>query len=101
MNELVEKVEKWSSDKGLHKSDPKSQFLKVAEEFGEIGAAMARNDDHELKDAIGDVIVTLIILAQQNGTDVETCLAQAYGEISGRKGKLVDGVFIKSSDLDE
>src|SRR5699024_11288424 len=72
MNELVEKVEKWSSDKGLHESDPKSQFLKVAEEFGEIGAAMARNDEHELKDAIGDVIVTLIILAQQNGTDVRS-----------------------------
>lgn len=99
MNELVEKVEKWSSDKGLHESDPKSQFLKVAEEFGEIGAAMARSDDHELKDAIGDVIVTLIILAQQNGTSVEECLGQAYGEISGRTGKMIDGVFVKSSDL--
>lgn len=98
MNELVAKVEKWSSDKGLHESDPKSQFLKVAEEFGEIGAAMARNDSFELKDAIGDVIVTLIILAQQNGTDVETCLAQAYGEIAERKGKMVDGVFVKEGD---
>ena len=43
--------------------------------------------------------MTLIILAQQNGTDVETCLAQAYGEIRGRTGKMVDGVFVKSSDL--
>ena len=99
MNELVEKVEKWSSDKGLHESDPKSQFLKVAEEFGEIGAAMARSDEEMLKDAIGDTIVTLIILAQQHGTNVEECLDIAYNEIAGRSGKLVDGVFVKSSDL--
>ena len=99
MNELVAKVEKWSSDKGLHESDPKSQFLKVAEEFGEIGAAMARDDEDMLKDAIGDTIVTLIILAQQHGTNVEECLDIAYNEIAGRKGKLVDGVFVKESDL--
>src|SRR5699024_196868 len=99
MNELVAKVEKWSSDKGLHESDPKSQFLKVAEEFGEIGAAMARDDFDMLQDAIGDTIVTLIILAQQHGTNVEECLEIAYNEIAGRSGKLVDGVFVKSSDL--
>lgn len=99
MNELVSKVEKWSSDKGLHESDPKSQFLKVAEEFGEIGAAMARDDFDMLQDAIGDTIVTLIILAQQHGTNVEECLEIAYNEIAGRSGKLVDGVFVKSSDL--
>ena len=99
MNELVAKVEKWSSDKGLHESDPKSQFLKVCEEFGEIGAAMARDDEDMLKDAIGDTIVTLIILAQQHGTNVEECLDIAYNEIAGRKGKLIDGVFVKESDL--
>lgn len=99
MNELVAKVEQWSKDKGLHESDPKSQFLKVAEEFGEIGAAMARDDFDMLQDAIGDTIVTLIILAQQHGTNVEECLEIAYNEIAGRSGKLVDGVFVKSSDL--
>ena len=73
--------------------------MKVAEEFGEIGAAMARDDEDMLKDAIGDTIVTLIILAQQHGTNVEECLDIAYNEIAGRKGKLVDGVFVKESDL--
>lgn len=99
MNELVVKVEQWSIDKGLNESDPKSQFLKVAEEFGEIGAAMARDDFDMLQDAIGDTIVTLIILAQQHGTNVEECLEIAYNEIAGRKGKLIDDVFVKESDL--
>ena len=100
MNELVAKVEQWSKDKGLHESDPKSQFLKVCEEFGEIGAAMARDDFDMLQDAIGDTIVTLIILAQQHGTNVEECLEIAYNEIAGRRGVMIDGIFIKSEDYE-
>lgn len=99
MNELVYLVEKWSKDKGLDKADPAKQFLKVVEEVGEIAAAMARSQHEELKDAIGDTIVTLIILSQQHGLTVEECLAQAYGVISKRTGKMVNGVFVKSEDL--
>jgi NTP pyrophosphatase (non-canonical NTP hydrolase) len=95
MNELVKSVEGWSKDKGLDKADPRAQFLKVAEEVGEVAAAMARNDRHELIDGIGDVVVTLIILAQQHNLDLEHCLDCAWGEISNRTGKMKDGVFIK------
>lgn len=99
MDELVFSVEQWSKDKGLDKADSSKQFLKVTEEVGEVAAALARNDMHELKDGIGDVIVTLIILAQQNGMTIEECLSQAYGVISKRSGKMVNGVFVKSEDL--
>lgn len=99
MNVLVAQVEQWSKDKGLDQADSTKQFLKVAEEFGEIAAAMARGQHEELKDAIGDTIVTLIILSQQQGLTVEECLAQAYGVISKRTGKMVNGVFVKSEDL--
>lgn len=100
MNELIKQVEQWSKDKGLDQSDPTKQFLKVSEEFGEIAAALARNDMEEFKDAIGDTIVTLIILAQQQGTNVEECLELAYNVIKGRTGMMIDGVFVKTSDLD-
>lgn len=96
---LVGLVEYWSIEKGLHKSDPKSQYLKVSEEVAEIAAALSRGQEHELKDGIGDSIVTLIILAQQVGTNIEDCLEIAYGEIADRKGKMVDGIFVKESDL--
>lgn len=101
LNELVKKVEKWSINKGLDKAESSKQFLKVAEESGEVAAALARNDMDALKDGIGDVIVTLIILSQQNDTTIEECLNVAYQEISGRKGKMVNGVFVKESDLKE
>ncbi|MFR3148948.1 MAG: DUF1642 domain-containing protein [Enterococcus faecium] len=101
MNELITKVEQWAKDKGLNQADPKAQFLKVAEEFGEIASAMARSNDELFKDSVGDVIVTLIILSMQKGTNVQECLEMAYNEIKGRTGKMVDGVFVKSSDLEE
>lgn len=99
MNELIKQVEQWSIAKGLDKAESSKQFLKVTEEVGEVAAALARNDKNALRDGIGDVIVTLIILAQQNDMDLHDCLNTAYDEIKGRTGKMIDGVFVKSSDL--
>ena len=99
MNELIKAVEQWSAEKGLDKADSSKQFLKVSEEVGEVAAALARSDQEALKDGIGDVVVTLIILAQQNDTNLQECLSTAYEEIKDRKGEMVDGVFVKESDL--
>lgn len=99
MNQLIEKVKAWSSEKGLDHAEPSKQMLKVIEEVGEVAAAIARNDMEELQDAIGDTIVTLIILAQQHEMEVEECLEQAYNVICGRTGRMVNGVFVKSEDL--
>ena len=70
MNELVELVEQWSKEKGLDEADSSKQMLKVVEETGEVAAALARNDRDALRDGIGDVVVTLIILAMQNDMDL-------------------------------
>lgn len=99
LDRLVADVEKWSRDKGLDKSDSKSQALKFYEEAGEVAAALVRKDPFALKDGIGDTVVTLIILAQQQGTDLEECLEMAYEEIKDRRGKMVDGSFVKEGDL--
>lgn len=99
MNELVAQVEQWSINKGLDEAESSKRFLKVSEEVGEVAAALARNDMNALRDGIGDVVVTLIILAQQNNMDLQECLNCAYDEIKGRTGEMVNGVFVKSSDL--
>lgn len=101
MNELVSLIEKWSKDKNLDRAESSKQMLKTIEEIGEVAAALARSDREELKDGIGDVIVTLIILAQQNGMTLQECLACAYDEIKSRTGKMVNGVFVKNEDLKE
>lgn len=99
MNELIKLIEQWAKDKDLDKAEPTKQYLKVSEEVGEIAASLARDNMIELKDAIGDTVVTLIILALQNGLSLEACLAAAYDEIKDRKGKTINGVFVKESDL--
>lgn len=99
MNELINQVEQWSKDKGLDKAESSKQMLKVVEEVGEVASALARGNQDMLRDGIGDVVVTLIILAQQNEMDLYECLNTAYDEIKGRQGKMVDGVFVKASDL--
>lgn len=101
MNNLISKVEQWSIDKDLHKANPDRQALKVWEESGEIAAALSRNDKEALMDGIGDTVVTLIILAQQHDMTLERCLQYAYDEISQRKGRTINGTFIKESDLNE
>lgn len=70
MDVLIESVEQWAKNKGLDKAEPSKQMLKVVEETGEVAAALARNDQDALREGIGDVAVTLIILALQNDMDL-------------------------------
>ena len=99
MNELVELVQEWAIERNLQTADPTKQYLKVVEEVGEIASGLARNKLSEVEDGIGDTIVTLIILAMQLDLKVDECLLTAYNEIKDRKGKMIDGVFVKESDL--
>ena len=52
-----------------------------------------------IKDSIGDMYVVLTILSLQLGLDIEDCVMHAYGEIKDRKGKMIDGIFVKEADL--
>ena len=101
MDELVKLVEEWAREKNLDIAEPEKQMLKVVEEVGEVAAELARNNKNDLRDGIGDVVVTLVILAIQNDMDLYECLNQAYNEIKDRKGKNVNGVFVKESDLND
>lgn len=96
MKTLVSNVIGWADDKNLiDKEKSTKQMLKVMEEVGETASALAKGDREELIDGIGDVFVTLIILAAQNGLKPEDCLQSAWDEIKNRTGKTVNGVFIK------
>lgn len=94
---ITEKVTQWFYDRNLHTADPRSQMLKLLEEAGELAADIAKGRDP--KDSLGDVGVVLIGLCTQYGTTLDEVLEVAYQEIKDRKGKLVNGVFVKESDL--
>lgn len=89
-------IRQWAEDRNLIKgATPQAQMLKMTEEVGELAHAIARGKIPEAKDAIGDCVVVLTILAAQMGLDIEGCIEAAYDEIKDRKGRMVDGVFIK------
>lgn len=92
-------IKQWAEDRKLHTADSNKQFLKLAEEFGELAEGIAKGKENEVKDALGDMYVVMTILAMQRGHDIEECIELAYNEIKDRKGKMVNGVFVKEEDL--
>jgi len=73
-------------------------MLKVLEEVGETAGALLKDKQDEIKDGIGDSLVTLIILSKQLGLTPTECLEAAWNEIKDRTGKTVDGVFVKNEN---
>ena len=103
-SELITKVNEWADDRNLKQADPKIQWMRVTEEVGEIRDVLLKptkftEPQAALKDAIGDTLVTIIVLAHQLDLDVTECLSIAYEEIKNQKGKMVNGTFVKESDL--
>ena len=96
LNELEVKIRDWAIERNIDKSEnaPK-QMIKIMEELGETSAALLKKNEPELKDGIGDILVTVIIFAQQLGYTSAECLEAAWNEIKDRKGKTKDGVFVK------
>ena len=89
-------IRRWASNRELHiKGDPKTQFIKLQEEVGELAKAILKSDEEEFKDAIGDCIVVLTNLAFISNIKVEDCINSAYDVISKRTGKMENGTFVK------
>ena len=89
-------IRMWAKDRGLYDGgDPKTQALKLVEEVGETCRAILKEDAHEMIDGIGDCVVVLTNLAELIGTPIEDCIDQAYNEIKGRTGKMVNGTYKK------
>ena len=69
---------------------------KLMEESGELARAVLKDDKREFIDAIGDMVVVLTNLAYLGGTNIEHCIDSAYDVIRKRKGKMVNGTFVKN-----
>ena len=93
---MFENIRQWAKERGLYdKGNTIVQYVKLQEEAGELAQALLNNDHDEINDAIGDMVVVLTNLAHLHGTHIETCIADAYDVISKRKGKMINGTFVK------
>lgn len=78
----------------------RAQFMKVTEELGELAEGINKDKPEQIKDSLGDVLVTLILLAEDLNLNLLDCLNSAWNEIKDRKGEVKNGSFVKESDLD-
>ncbi len=97
---LVLAVQEWARERHLNKASYTMQALKLTEEVGELAAGIVRHSGPDIVDAIGDITVVLIVLCEQIGVPFDKCLNLAYQSIKNRTGRIVDGVFVKTEDLD-
>ena len=93
-------IREWADERGLYdKGDPKTQYIKLMEETGEIGRAILKEDTNEIVDGIGDAVVVLTNLAELIGVPIEECIQSAYDVIAKRTGKMVNGTFVKDQPV--
>lgn len=97
---IFNKIRTWGDERNFYGEGGatiQSQFVKLAEEMGELAGNIARGRD--FTDDIGDMAIVLTHLAKLQGTSIEECINHSYNEIKDRKGKFICGSFIKESDL--
>jgi NTP pyrophosphatase (non-canonical NTP hydrolase) len=92
--ELVKLIEQWHEDRNLIAgSTDKDQVLKLIQELGELSDSVCKEKD--MKDDLGDMLVVMINIMKRNNITIEECLQKAYDDIKDRKGRMVDGIFVK------
>ena len=97
-DELEALVIEWAGEKGiLEKATPDRQALKTLEECGELVQAVAKNDKEAIADALGDILVTIIIQSKMQNMSLVECLEGAYNVIAKRKGQMINGQFVKDA----
>ena len=95
-------IRKWGVDNDLYKcSNAVRQLDKLEEEFNELKEALLKDDQAEVVDAIGDMVVVLTHIAKFRGVSIEECIYTAYGVISKRKLKCIDGLLVKEENWPE
>jgi len=95
-NQLEALVVAWADEKGiLAKATTLKQAEKTMEEVQELIDAIKNDDQEEIEDALGDILVTIIIQAKMQNMSLIECLEIAYNVIAKRTGKMVDGQFKK------
>ena len=96
---MFQQIRDWAEERGLYKTgNARIQYIKLQEECGELAKALLKDDQTEVIDAIGDIVVVLTNLAHQRGTHIETCISSAYNEIKGRTGRMINGTFVKDEN---
>ena len=98
--DITELIKKWAIERDLQSGNPKAQMLELLKELVELGNNIDKLGKGQIIESIGDFYVGLVVLCMQLDLDINDCIKAAYDEIKDRKGKMVDGIFVKEKDLE-
>ena len=98
-DERFDLIRDWAATRGLYQQgNPHTQAGSSHNKTRELAKALLKNDQPEIVDAIGDMVVVLTNLAHLQGYDIEYCIDEAYKVIAARTGKMINGTFVKDAD---
>lgn len=66
--------------------------------FGKLASAIARKQHDVAIEHICEIAGCAMGYAWEHGFDITDCVEHAWAEIKDRKGKMIDGVFVKDGD---
>lgn len=94
---LQQQVVAWATEKNITKPENAAkQFLKLAEEYGELHLGLLQDDAATTGDAIGDCLVVSIILAEQLGynlvLDYDVVPDVDFSLVQISLGKVAEGI---------
>ena len=98
---LNERTIKWGIDKNIIGEDRKgtnwAQSTKLLEEAQETYDAVGLGALDEIKDGIGDVIISATLLAYMHGLTMDECHEAALHVVEKRTGSMINGTFVKDA----
>ena len=92
-------IVRWGEDRRIiPNAKTYTQLLKAFSEMGELADAEIKGNRADIIDALGDVIVCLIMYCALHDLNLVDCMYAAYDEIKNRKGTLLpNGTFVKEN----
>ena len=97
-SDLVDMCQAWAIQRNITAAGGAtalSQMKKLEEEVSELREGLEENNKTKVVDGVGDAMTVLIQICRLYGITLDECLAHAYNEIKDRKGKMINGVFVK------
>ena len=92
----ADRVTQWATDRNIiGGTTADQQFLKLVEEVGELAVGLQKKDRKLIRDSLGDISVMVNNIAELSEMTFEECCEAAWEEIKDRKGRIVNGVFVK------
>lgn len=92
---IVEKLAKWAEDRNITAEGGATSYTQIPKLIEEVYEFRDATTEDEAKLEFGDILVVCIQIARLRGLDMVECLDLAYQKIKDRKGRMIDGRFVK------